>query len=89
MVTVRIFVSDPREPSAAGQAAVQHARAAAGRFPDQATVLVLALDGPEARELGVTLEPTVLVGDLVVAAGQVPPAGHLVRAIAAALGPSR
>jgi hypothetical protein len=48
-------------------------------------VRLLPLDSAEAQELGVAVEPTVAVGDLVLAAGQPPLAGHLVRALEAAL----
>jgi hypothetical protein len=48
-------------------------------------VQVLGLDSPEAAALGAAMEPTVAVGDFVIAAGQPPLAGHLLRAAQAAL----
>lgn len=82
-LTITVFVTDAEQPSEAGGRALAHARAAAARFPG-AEVRVLSPGDEEAEELGLIMEPTVLVGDLVVAVGQAPPAGHLVRALQAA-----
>jgi len=75
-----VFVASPEAPSDTAARAVAHARAAAGRF-DDVEVSVVALSDPSALERGIGLEPTVMVDDLVVAVGQAPPAGHLVRAL--------
>jgi hypothetical protein len=58
---------------------------AAKRFGEDVQVVAVALDDAAMVALGVGLEPTVLVGDLAVSVGTAPPAGHLVRAIEAAL----
>lgn len=50
------------------------------RLGESVGVQVLGLDSPEAAELGAAVEPTVAVGDLVIAIGQPPLAGHLLRA---------
>lgn len=85
MIQITVFVVDPQAPSAAAARAIQHVSAAARRFGDQVEVRVLSLGDQAALDLGVSIEPTVLVDQLVVAVGQAPPAGHLVRAIDAAL----
>lgn len=85
MVQILVFIADPQHPSPAAQAALQRARAAAGRFADQVEVLPLALTDAAALDRGIALEPTILVDELAVAVGQAPPAGHLVRAIETAL----
>ena len=85
MVRVQIFVADPDSPSPLAATAVQRVRAAAGRFGEQVEVSVISLADDAALQLGIGMEPTVVVGELLVAAGQAPPAGHLVRAIEAAL----
>jgi hypothetical protein len=86
MVHLQVFVSDPDNLTPLGAAAVKHVQAAAGRFqPGQVGVSVLPLTHPAAVERGLSLEPAVLVGDLLIAVGQAPPAGHVVRALEAAL----
>lgn len=84
-VTVRVLLANPAAPSPEGERALQHARAAARRFGAAAEVQTVALDDPEVKTLGIGVEPTVLVGDLAIAVGTAPPAGHLVRAIERAL----
>jgi len=44
-------------------------------------IKVLALGSELAEDLGAVADPTVAVGDLVIAVGQVPPAGTWLRAI--------
>lgn len=80
-VIVRVLLADPADPSPEGKRALQHARAAARRFGEAAEVRALALDDPTVQMLGIGVDPTVLVGDLAIAVGTAPPAGHLVRAI--------
>ena len=86
MVTVSVFVDDTDNPDEASRSALARAEAAARRFPNRAEVLVFPLDSEEAQARGALVGPTVAVDDLVVAAGQEPLAGHLVRAIEVALG---
>ena len=85
MVTVRIVMADCAHPSPESARARDHARMAAARFGDQVEVVEVPLADPAIVALGVGLEPTVLVGDLAVSVGTAPPAGHLLRAIEAAL----
>lgn len=85
MVTVTVVMADPAQPSPVAARALHHVQAAAGRLAGQVSVEVLALDDPRALEFGLGLEPAVLVGSLLIAAGQAPPAGHVLRAIEAAL----
>ena len=85
MVHIQVLVSDPKNLSPVAQAALQHVEAAAGRFPGQVDVMVVGLMDLAAVERGIGREPAVLVEELVIAVGQAPPAGHLVRAIEAAL----
>jgi hypothetical protein len=84
-VAVRVLLADPADPSLEGRRALRHAWAAAQRFGGRAEVQPVALADAAAQALGIGVEPTVLVGDLAVAVGTAPPAGHLVRAIEAAL----
>jgi len=85
MLTIRVVMANPENPSAESARALEHVRIAARRFGDQVAVVAVGLDDPAIQDLGVGLEPTVLVGNLAVSVGTVPPAGHLVRAIEAAL----
>ncbi len=85
MVTVRVFVADVEQPGEVAQTLVQRAQAAARRFEGQARVELCGLDSPEATDCGAGVEPTVAVGDMVLAVGRALPAGHLVRAITLAL----
>jgi len=82
---IRLFLADPGNPSGPALAALSRAEAAARRFGGRVGVRLLPLDCAEAQELGAAVEPTVAVGDLVLAAGQPPLAGHLVRALEAAV----
>ena len=84
-VTVRVFVSDPGEPSELAGTAISRVRAAAARFKELAAVEVLPLAGAQAAETGAAIEPTVMVDDLILSIGQVPAAGHIARAITASL----
>jgi len=86
VVWLRVFVGDGEKLAPESERALRHAEAAARRFPGLVTLEALALDAPPARERGIAIAPTVMVDDLVVAVGQAPPAGHLLRAIEAALG---
>ncbi|MEI6501819.1 MAG: hypothetical protein WCP21_12430 [Armatimonadota bacterium] len=85
MVNLQVFITDPADPSPVAAMTLQRVRAAAGRFGRDVAVTVLALDDEAALERGLGMEPAVLVGELLVAVGQAPPAGHLVRAIETAL----
>lgn len=85
MALIRIFVADPGDPSSVAATALQRVRAAASRFGESVEVQVVWLDDESAVERGLSMEPAILVGELLVAVGQAPPAGHLVRAIEAAL----
>jgi hypothetical protein len=78
-------MADCAVPSPEGARALQHAQAAAARFGASVRVEAAALSDAGIQQLGIGLEPTVLVGDFVVAVGMAPPAGHLVRALEAAL----
>ncbi len=84
-VLVRVLLADPAHPSPEGDRALRHAQAAVRRFGDAAEVRAVALADPAVAALGIGVEPTVLVGDLAIAVGVAPPAGHLVRAIENAL----
>lgn len=84
-VTIRVFVEDPGQPTDLARMAIQRAQAAAARHEGHVQVCVLALDSPEATELAVSVEPTVAVDDLVLATGQAPPAGHILRAVTVAM----
>ena len=85
MIHLQVFVANPTDPSPVAATALQRVRAAARRFGGQVEVNVIALDDEAALERGIGMEPAVLVGELLVAVGQAPPAGHLVRAIEVAL----
>jgi hypothetical protein len=85
MVKIQVFIANPTDPSPVAAMALQRVHAAASRFGDAIEVSIIALDDEAALERGLGMEPTVLVGELLVAVGQAPPAGHLVRAIEAAL----
>lgn len=84
-IPLQVFIAEPTAPSPLAATALQRVRAAAARFGDRVAISVVALTDDAALERGIGMEPTVLVGDLVVGVGQPPPAGHLVRAIEAAL----
>lgn len=85
MIQIHIFVANPADPSPVAATALQRVRAAVGRFGEQVEMTIVALDDEAALVRGLGMEPAVLVGDLLVAVGQAPPAGHIVRAIEAAL----
>lgn len=85
MVIVQVILDRADSPSPESARALQHAQAAAGRFADRVQVEALDLKDPRVAELGLGVAPTVLVGGLAVAVGTAPPAGHLVRALEAAL----
>lgn len=85
MLTIYVVMANPQNPSPESARAWEHVQLAAKRFGDQVSVVAVALDDPAIQDLGVGLEPTVLVGGLAVGVGTAPPAGHLVRAIEAAL----
>jgi hypothetical protein len=84
-----VFIGNLQSPSPAAQAATTRCQAAATRFAGQVEVSLAELSDPAALDRGISLEPAVLVGELLVAVGQAPPAGHLVRAIEAALARER
>ena len=85
MIVISVFVSQPDDPGELARTALKRVRAAASRFEGRVEVRTLALDDPLAYELAAAIEPTVAVGDLVVATGTPPPAGHVIRAIRAVL----
>ena len=82
---IQVFVTDPENPGPPAQTAIRRAEAVARRLEGRVTVQVLALDSPEAQALGAALEPTVAVQEMLIAIGQPPMAGHLLRAVEAAL----
>jgi glycerol uptake facilitator protein len=84
-VTVRVFVDNPQQPSAVAQTALSRVQAAASRLAG-VSVEVLGLNSDEAIVAGAAVEPTVVVEDLVIATGQAPAAGHVIRAVAAIRG---
>ncbi len=86
MPVIRIFVQDPDSPGEVARQALTRAEAAARRFEAGVEVRVVGLDEPEAADVGAAVEPTIAVDDLVLCIGQAPPAGHLVRALEAAIG---
>ena len=85
MIVVRVMVQAPESLTPEGHLAVSRAQAAVKRFGEAAALQVEALSSPADGIYGAAVEPTVVVGDLVVAVGKAPLAGHLVRAIEAAL----
>lgn len=85
MALIQVFVADPGDPSPLAAMALQRVRAAARRFGARVEVRVVSLDDEGAVQRGISLEPAILVEELLVAVGQPPPAGHVVRAIEAAL----
>jgi hypothetical protein len=84
-VMVRVFVDDPLQPTAVAQTAVSRVQAAASRLVG-VTVEVLGLNSDEAIMAGAAVEPTVVVDDLIIASGQAPAAGHVIRAVEAVRG---
>lgn len=85
MINVQVFIADPADPSPVAATTLQRVRAAASRFGAQVEICVVALADEAALQRGLGMEPAVLVGELLVAVGQAPPAGHVVRALEAAL----
>jgi hypothetical protein len=83
---VTVFVADPESPSELAATAISRVRAAVQRFEGQAELRIVGLMSDEAAAAGVAIEPTVAVDDLILATGQAPPAGHIVRALTVALG---
>jgi len=85
MITLNVFVANPRAPREKGRTALSRARAASRRFGGRVEVCLRALDSLEAERLGAAVDPTVALDELILAAGQPPLAGHLVRALEVAL----
>jgi hypothetical protein len=84
-VTLTIAVADCENPSPSSAEALASVTHVARRFGDLAQVVAVSLDDESMRQLGVGVEPTVFVDDLVVSVGQAPDARYLVRAIKHAL----
>ena len=84
-LTILVFVDDPDDPGELARTAISRSEAAAKRFEGRVEVRALGLDTPEAEAMGAVLEPTVVVGDLAITTGRAPLAGHVMRALQAAL----
>jgi hypothetical protein len=84
MLQVKVF--GPTPPCANCKRAEAQARKAAEQFPGQVEVLKLDAMGPEAGAYGLMITPLTVVGDEVVAAGEVVPAQKLVAIIQSKLG---
>ncbi len=76
MLQIKVFGTTP--PCANCKRAEAQAERAAERFPGQVEVVKLNALGPEAEQYGLMTTPLVVVGEEVVGAGKVVPAGTLV-----------
>jgi hypothetical protein len=85
VVVIQVFVDLPSHASETANTAIRRAHAAVKRFGDCARVELVPIDSQRASDLGIAIEPTVAINGLVLAVGQAPSAGHLVRAIEAAV----
>ena len=85
LLTLTVFVANPREPTELEAQAVARSRAAAARFPGRVELSVLDLDSEEALLLGAVVSPTIVVGETALAVGRVPMAGQIKRYLQAAL----
>jgi hypothetical protein len=85
-ITIRVFVTDPGNPTDVAKTAITRTQAAAKRLGDSVAVAVLSLASDEAIIAGAAIEPTVAVEDLVISTGQAPAAGHIIRAAKAIWG---
>ena len=81
---IRVFGTVP--PCANCKRAEAQAHKAASEFPRRAEVVKLDALGPEAEAYGLMTTPLVVVGDEVVGAGKVVPAGKLAAVIRRKLG---
>jgi thiol-disulfide isomerase/thioredoxin len=84
MLHIKIFGTTP--PCANCKRAEVQAEKAAERFPGQVEVVKLDALGPESEQYGLMTTPLVVVGEEVVGAGKVVPAGRLVSIIEKTLG---
>jgi len=84
MIQIKVFGTTP--PCANCKRAEAQAQKAAERFPGQVEVIKLDALGPEAKQYGLMTTPLVVVGEEVVGAGKVVPAGKLVSIIEKRLG---
>lgn len=84
MLQIKVF--GPTPSCANCKRAEAQARKAAEQFPDQVEVLKLDALGPEAEPYGIMTTPLIVVGEEVVSAGKVMPAGKLVSIIEQKLG---
>lgn len=84
-VTLTVVMADCDNPSVPSAEALASVSKIVGRFKTLAEVIALPLDDPQIQELGITVEPTVLLDGLVISVGKAPDDGYLVRAIKLAL----
>ena len=84
-VNVRVAMADCPPPSPRRAEAFAAVSKVVGRFKDLAEARAVSLSDPVLEDLGLTVEPTVLIDDLVVSVGKAPDSGYLVRAIKHAL----
>ena len=84
MLQIKVFGTTP--PCANCKRAETQAQKAAEQFPGQVEVVKLDALGPEAEEYGFMTTPLVVVGNEVVGAGKVVPAGKLASIIERRLG---
>jgi len=84
MITIKVFGTVP--PCSKCTRAEREAEKAAEEFSGQVTVQKLDALGPEAERYGLMVTPMIVVGEEVIGAGRVVPAGQLVAHIKANLG---
>ena len=84
MLQIKVFGTTP--PCANCKRAEREALKAAKKFPGQVEVIHLDALGPEAQQYGLMVTPVVVVGEEVVATGQVLPAPRLAPIIEKHLG---
>jgi len=84
MIQIKVFGTTP--PCANCKRAEAQAEKAVERFLGQVKVVKLDALGPEAEQYGLMTTPLVVVGEEVVGAGKVVPAGKLVSIIEKKLG---
>jgi hypothetical protein len=83
-IEIKVFGTKP--PCANCKRAEAQAHKAASEFPGRVEVVKLDALGPEAEAYGLMTTPLVVVGDEIVGAGRVVPAGKLVSIIREKLG---
>ena len=84
-VSVKVAMADCGAPSPQSAEAFAEVSKVVGRFKDLAEARAVSRSDPMLEDLGLTVEPTVLIDDLVVSVGKAPDSGYLVRAIKHAL----